>query len=617
MDLCRPSFSSCWRAVLIVAALCSSGACGQVFNPGFELGTTAGWFATGGATLSVTSDARSGQFAAEIAGRTQTWNAPNQTITPWLESGTTYQYVCWVKPLEVSSAQIVFTLRIVDANGERFVRITQANVPGDEWTRVSGLQSVEVTEPVSSVQFYIEGPPAGVSYRLDDASIVAVDGYDWRAAADVGIETHRKADLLVRVVDQDGLPRDGVDVSVLQESREFRFGTAVAAPELSNPQYAAFIRDHFNMATPENAWKWRQTEFFRDSEFYANADDFLAFCLANDIRIHGHAVLWAVDERVPDWAFDLGASDLQAEIDERVESVVGRYAGLVDAWDVNNEMLHGFFFQSRLGAGFRPQLFRDVEAVDPLPGLFVNDFNVLTGTRLEDYVEQIEGLLDAGAPVGGIGVQGHYNTAVDPFVLRVQLDRLAELGLPIRVTEYDYVRSGASYSERADSLEAMYRVAFSHPAVEAMSIWGFWADRHWRGAGAALVESDWTINPVGQRLLDLFDEWWTDTQSTADAAGEFSTRVFHGVHAVTATDSSTGASVAATVAVAPGVGSATVELVLERPVCGVADVAAPRGVLDASDLVTLLGTIEDDAEAGSSFFTVLEALRLFDEGCPE
>ncbi|MAY75929.1 MAG: hypothetical protein CMJ31_14660 [Phycisphaerae bacterium] len=619
------------RKGLVLSALCAAaslvgltaGAQAQgVTNGGFESGSVAPWFPTGDSQLAVSADARSGSFSGRISGRTQFWNAPNQTVTSEIVSGRSYEFAVWVKLEQPSADPVAITLRIVDGGGERFVRVAQAAVPANEWRRVAGTSAISLFGSASTIQFYVEGPPAGVSYLIDDASITALDGYDWLERANEGIEANRKRDLAITVVDQYGTPRDDATVSIDQRSRDFRFGSALAASELGNPSYRQFFLDHFNMATPENAWKWRQIEFFQGFENYQNADAFRDFCVQNGILIHGHNVLWAVDQFVPDWVRNLTGANLQNAVDDRIESVVGRYEGLVDAWDVNNEMLHGSFFESRLGGGFRASLFNDVAAIETEAPLFVNDYSILTGSRLEDYLIQINDLLDAGAAVHGVGVQGHYNQPVDPFTLRAQLDRIASVGLPIRVTEYDYARTGASDAERAESLETMYRVAFSHPSVEAISLWGYWAGRHWRGADAALVEMDWTVNEVGLRLGELLDEWSTH-DSGRPSAGVLEARVFHGEHDVLVTHDGGSAQAEAVAAVPPGEGTVELTVELGVPTCGPLDVAGPAGQLDATDaqvfvdeLLAGSDRVEIDGDGSHTAFDLIEALRSSGVGCP-
>ena len=173
-------------------------------------------------------------------------------------------------------------------------------------------------------------------------------------------------------------------------------------------------------------------------------------------------------------------------------------------------------------------MYKRTRELDPDVKLFVNDYNVISYSETDAYIRQIRDLLEQGAPIDGIGVQGHYDssTIVDPVVLKSRLDRLAQFNLPIWVSEYDSTKSDVR--QRADDLETLYRVAFSHPAVEGIMMWGFWAGNHWRGSDAAIVDYDWTVNEAGKRYQELMKEWRTNVSGETGRDGIFELRAFHG-----------------------------------------------------------------------------------------
>jgi len=83
------------------------------------------------------------------------------------------------------------------------------------------------------------------------------------------------------------------------------------------------------------------------------------------------------------------------------------------------------------------EMFGWFRAADPGAVPYVNDFGILSGNDAAPYIAHIRELLGQGVPVGGIGCQGHFGGAVDPFRVRSVLDRLALFNLPIKVTEFD------------------------------------------------------------------------------------------------------------------------------------------------------------------------------------
>lgn len=52
--------------------------------------------------------------------------------------------------------------------------------------------------------------------------------------------------------------------------------------------------------------------------------------------------------------------------------------GRVEHWDVNNEMLHGDYFENTFhDADYSKKVFKTVHQLDPSVTLFLNDFNVV------------------------------------------------------------------------------------------------------------------------------------------------------------------------------------------------------------------------------------------------
>jgi GH35 family endo-1,4-beta-xylanase len=185
---------------------------------------------------------------------------------------------------------------------------------------------------------------------------------------------------------------------------------------------------------------------------------------------------------------------------------------------------------------------------DPQAVLYLNDYDIATGRRLDDYVAQIWTFLAQGVPVGGIGVQGHlHGDSFDPAALRKALDQLAQFKLPVRVTEFNfpgqrskyYGQRGARLSEeeeqaKARALTDYYRICFAHPTVEGIMMWGFWEGANWIPV-SSLFRRDWSPTPAGTAYRDLvFKQWWTNWRGQADAQGRCEVPAFFGRHRVIA-----------------------------------------------------------------------------------
>ena len=354
---------------------------------------------------------------------------------------------------------------------------------------------------------------------------------DWKSDANARIDQFRKRHWILQAQTAAGQPVAGATFEVRQRRHQFAFGCALNSFALvREPRYGEFFARNFEWAVFELEAKWTEDEPLQGQVTYTRPDLLVAFCRKHGITMRGHCTFWEATSagfEHPAWLDPLGNTALRAAVEARLNSVVPHYQGIFQHWDINNEMLHGNFFRGRLGASIVPFMFQRTRALEPRVQRFVNDFNVIEGSETDAYKSQIQALIASGAPVEGIGVQGHFGgQIIDPVVLKARLDNLGTLGLPIWISEYDSVQ--ANETNRADNLETLYRVAFSQNSVQGILMWGFWANAHWLGSNAAIVNANWTLNAAGQRYTNLMQEWTTVTTGLTDANGSFSFRGFHG-----------------------------------------------------------------------------------------
>jgi len=211
--------------------------------------------------------------------------------------------------------------------------------------------------------------------------------------------------------------------------------------------------------------------------------------------------------------------------------------GLVRDWDVLNEPWSNHTLQDVLGEEAMADWFRAAKAADPEARLFINDFGILNKAgehkvHQDHYEKTIQFLLEHNAPIDGIGMQAHFGWDLTPPVKLVSiLDRFAKLGLPLRVSEFDINIDDEDL--QADYLRDFYTAVFSHEAVEAIMMWGFWDGDHWKG-NAPIYREDWTLKPSGEAWKNLvFDQWWTREEGKTDEDGVFSIRGFLGNYEIT------------------------------------------------------------------------------------
>ena len=347
----------------------------------------------------------------------------------------------------------------------------------------------------------------------------------------------------------------GAEVRVEQVRHEFWFGAALAsqmfggrAPAETVARYREVFLQSFNSAVTENALKWHAMEPERGRVDYSIVDAMLTWTERNGIPLRGHNIFWGVPDRVQPWQKALDDAALRETLRARALDIGQRYRGRFAEYDLNNEMLHANYYEDRLGAGITREMAAWVREGDPNAVLYLNDYDILTGKRLDDYIVHIRRFLDQGVPFGGIGVQGHlHGDSFDAAALQRALDRLAEFKLPIRVTEFNfpgqrskyYGNRGARLSDeeeqaKAKALAEYYRICFAHPAVAGILMWGFWEGANWIPV-SSLYRRDWTPTPAAEAYRDLvFKQWWTRWQGRADEQGRCEVRAFYGKHQVKA-----------------------------------------------------------------------------------
>lgn len=392
---------------------------------------------------------------------------------------------------------------------------------------------------VQAFRFLKPGQASPEAVRYEDVASRNAASLDERIARVLelntpGIISNRTSELVVRAT-------PGSRVTVRQQSHAFRFGTAISRnafrdtsrlSEADRKQYCDVLKANFNAAVHENALKWYSTERSPGKHRFEDADRMLDWCEQNGLALRGHAVYWGRDKLVPQWQKDMDDDALLAKLEERARTVMTRYRGRISEYDVNNEMVHCTYYRKRFGADIWRKMFAWCREADPDARLYVNDYSILTGGSLSKYCAQIQGFLDADMPVGGIGVQGHYGSKVNRQKALAVLDRLAQFGLPIAITEFD--ANTRDEAAQALALVTLYSTAFSHPAVDAILMWGFWEGAHWR-PDAAMWRRDWTAKRAAHWYRELvFKRWWTDVEGVAGEDGIYRVRVFHGEHDVTA-----------------------------------------------------------------------------------
>ncbi len=210
-----------------------------------------------------------------------------------------------------------------------------------------------------------------------------------------------------------------------------------------------FIAQHFSAVTPENEMKWERLQPTEGDFSWRSADAFVRFAQENDLQLTSHALVW--HWQTPAWVFEDGSGGaasrdlLLARMRHHIEQTVGRYRGVIPAWDVVNEALNddGSLRDSKwrqiIGDDYIEKAFSFAQAADPGAQLIYNDYSLFLPEKRAGAVRLAKDLIAKGINLHGIGMQGHYSLDHPARLADIEdsIRAFAALGLDVMITELD------------------------------------------------------------------------------------------------------------------------------------------------------------------------------------
>ena len=385
---------------------------------------------------------------------------------------------------------------------------------------------------------------------------------------------HRKHTAVVRLM-KDGKPLANSEVRFSMRKHEFLFGCgafdaikrtpAATEEELSayktvrTEREAEFYRarmemwlELFNYGTLPFYWgSFEPVENHTISNQLMEAARWLK---SRGVTVKGHPLCWHTN--CAPWLMKYPTDEILRKQKARVAREVQTFRGVIDMWDVINEVVIMPDFDRYDNAVTRvcrkygqvetvKAMFEQARRENPNAVLLINDFN--TSPKYEELIARC---LDAGVPIDAIGIQSHQHQGYwgDEKLYDV-LERFSRFGLPIHFTENtftsghimpgwiedlnDYnVDSWPTTEEGQErqcrDLERFYRILFANPQVAAITNWAF-EDGHWLGAPAGLVTVENQKKPSFHTLKRLIkEEWWTDKVCRVNSSGAVQLEGFRG-----------------------------------------------------------------------------------------
>ncbi|OWF42294.1 uncharacterized protein LOC110461355 [Mizuhopecten yessoensis] len=524
--------------VLSFVAL-TNGATELLQNPDFESTSFSGNWICQGCTLSSSSDSYRGHHSAKITQRQHNWAGIAQTIN--VSPGNRYVFSAHVKLLNMARGHMFHKVEVmireaIHGHNQYLDVADSPKVRTDSgWVEIGF--DFKIPHNVHQLYVYLQIAEPEVNYLIDSASFKVLP-YDanWKAEANSRINSIRKAPITVNLHNLHG---SGYQVEIQQTKSKFAFGSALEASKIvdsSHHAYQQFFYDNFEWGVLGNALKWRQMEWNQGHPNLDKPMTAVQALRAKGIKVRGHNMFWGTDGRHPDWIDGMGNSTLIQAMHTHINDVISRTRGSLEHWDVYNENLHGMYFEEHTGhQNITKEMFNWIHQAEPGVKLFLNEYAVASSNQLTSaYKQQAIDLKNAGIPLYGIGIQCHTNSHMDITSLKYRLDKIAEAGLPIWITEFTV--NEANEGLKADALENMLTLFMSHPAVEGVLLWGFWDGQIWLPNSVLATGPHVQPNAAGRRYQQLFHQTWRThvtesvTGSTVHASGfmgDYTLRVKH------------------------------------------------------------------------------------------
>jgi endo-1,4-beta-xylanase len=332
----------------------------------------------------------------------------------------------------------------------------------------------------------------------------------------------------------------------------------------------ALVKEQFNQVSPENDLKWQLIHPREGADGYnfAPADAFVDFGVSNQMYIVGHTLVW--HSQTPFWVFrgtnlppgaanvaspasaaitnaagtnapgggrfgrgfggGLGRGgfsgprasreELLQRMRDHIHTVVSRYTGKVQAWDVVNEaiadggtnILRNSLWLEIIGPDFIAKAFEYAHEADPDAILRYNDYGLENPAKRRKLITLIKSLQEQHVPVMAIGSQTHVSVSSPSFEAEDQaLTDLETLGLPIHITELDVNSAqggqrttGADIANNAattggglvdeanrrlaEAYAGLFRAFIKHDkSVKVVTFWGANDAVSWRRQGRPLL----------------------------------------------------------------------------------------------------------------------------------
>ncbi len=370
---------------------------------------------------------------------------------------------------------------------------------------------------------------------------------------------------------------DAVSQKTLKEAYagKFLIGCANDLKGLSDAELAS-VKTQYDILTPENCMKPRPIHPSPNTYNFATADTLVDWCQQNGVKVWGHTLAW--HSQTPPWFFQaenpetveadnpanrpkrkwdpnaprltmaeywqrsikgpMASREVAMErLENHIKTVVGHYKGKIIGWDVFNEAiadsgdcttenLRNYSWYKVVGPDIITMAFKWAHEADPDAQLYYNDYNIEQGAvenkgKHASSMVLLKRLIADGAPITGVGIQGHWHLDTNLADVEKAIEDYASLGLRVSITELDVTATGSNsgafgvrrgettipqenYQKQAEVYKKLFEIFMRHSdVIDRVTFWGISDKRSWRrGQDALLFDGDLQPKPAFKAVID-------------------------------------------------------------------------------------------------------------------
>jgi GH35 family endo-1,4-beta-xylanase len=380
---------------------------------------------------------------------------------------------------------------------------------------------------------------------------------------------HRTAEITLTITKEDRTPLANQEVEIAQTKHKFLFGcTGFSTIPLANDELQGEQKEYeelrsqkltnlFNFITLP--FYWGRFEPVRGKPDTKRVLNTAKYFVDRGCLVKGHPLCWHTVSA--DWLMELSNEEIIKTQVARIHRDVTDFAGVIDTWDVINEVVIMPVFDKydngitriakQLGrTGIIRMVFDAARESNPAAILLLNDFNMS-----KDYEDLIEACLSEGIKIDALGLQSHMHQGYwGAEKTQETLERFARFNLPTHFTEITLVSGDLMPPEivdlndhqveewptkpeaeirQAEEAAELYRILFEHPSIEAITYWEL-RDGGWLNAPSGLIRKDLSNKPAYDALMDLVkNQWWlSPTKMVTDDQGKIRMNEYVGDYSI-------------------------------------------------------------------------------------